>query len=390
MPPVQRVPLTGIIWLIWLIFCSACFVVLLLPLDNAAERRNSAEEVAVLEQPPSEKPDGDLEKTGGYCRVGKSGKNSLQRPLRLLASQRPGLLYAPDINAAAITVNDRGQVVVAEKQPEEAAMVAAQSDPPTLAPDPAPVEQEIEAKKRELWDEEAFQAMLGRYEVEMKRQDFCRRAEQLPKNWLSELIKKYSRLHMVDSKLVWAVMRHESGFNPRAVSPKGAMGLMQLIPSTAALMGVSDPFDVEQNINGGVRYLKICLTKFNDNVIWALAAYNAGPDNVVKYQGCPPFAETRTYVLRVMRDYTGHSTYLPLPLLAAARLGEQPETTEAAPEQSGLDWNVPKAKFKIGGPKWLTPPRPTIILARIPAAVRQNPEVVRLLAKHNAQPKYLP
>ena len=97
------------------------------------------------------------------------------------------------------------------------------------------------------------------------------------------------------------------------------MGLMQLIPSTAALMGVSDPFDAEQNISGGVKYLKLCLAKFNNNVIWALAAYNAGPDNVSKYQGCPPFAETRNYVLKVMRDYTGKVIDIPLPALAAAK-----------------------------------------------------------------------
>ncbi|MDD3582107.1 MAG: lytic transglycosylase domain-containing protein [Desulfobacca sp.] len=134
---------------------------------------------------------------------------------------------------------------------------------------------------------------------------------------LEPLIEKYARCYGVDKKLIRAVMRQESGFNPQAVSPKGAMGLMQLMPGTAALMGVTDPWDPEQNIAGGVKYLRRCLSQFQD-LRHALAAYNAGPENVVKYNGCPPFAETRNYVASVMRTYSGvvlpsgsDSTYLP-------------------------------------------------------------------------------
>ena len=122
---------------------------------------------------------------------------------------------------------------------------------------------------------------------------------------LEIVIEKYARQYGVDQDLVWAVIRQESGFNPRAVSPKGAMGLMQLMPGTAAMLGVSDAFDVEQNIAGGVKYLERCLNQFNQDVSLALAAYNAGPDNVVKYQGCPPFAETRQYVASVLKAYAG-------------------------------------------------------------------------------------
>lgn len=172
------------------------------------------------------------------------------------------------------------------------------------------------------------------------------------------------------------------------------MGLMQLIPSTAALMGVSDPFDVEQNISGGVKYLKLCLAKFNNNVILALAAYNAGPDNVAKYKGCPPFAETRNYVLKVMRDYTGKEVNLPPVVLAAAK--GRPEGKEnrpvapvaakpEAPQPSGLDWKIPGAKFKVAGPNWKLPLRSTIIVNKIPDAIRQNPEVTRLLVKQNSR-----
>lgn len=119
------------------------------------------------------------------------------------------------------------------------------------------------------------------------------------------LIKKYARLCGLDEDLVRAVMCQESSCNPRAVSPKGAMGLMQLMPETAALMGVTNPFDVEQNIAGGVKYLKRCLMQFNQDVPLALAAYNAGPENVMKYNGCPPFAETQNYVASVMQRYSG-------------------------------------------------------------------------------------
>ncbi len=99
---------------------------------------------------------------------------------------------------------------------------------------------------------------------------------------LEALIRKYSQIYGVDPGLVRAVMRHESGFKSTAVSPKGAQGLMQLMPGTAALMGVKDPFDPEQNIAGGVGYLRSCLDRFQHNVPLAVAAYNAGPESVAR------------------------------------------------------------------------------------------------------------
>lgn len=124
---------------------------------------------------------------------------------------------------------------------------------------------------------------------------------------VAKIIQKNAKQQGVDPKLVQAMIRQESGFNPTAVSPKGAMGLMQLMPETAASMGVEDPFDVEQNIKGGIRFLKICLNRFDQNLPLALAAYNAGPGRVVEHQGMPPFKETQTYVKNIVLDYCGQT-----------------------------------------------------------------------------------
>ncbi|MFZ5448505.1 MAG: lytic transglycosylase domain-containing protein [Thermodesulfobacteriota bacterium] len=123
--------------------------------------------------------------------------------------------------------------------------------------------------------------------------------------WIEDLIRKYAQIYGVDPSLVRAVMRHESGFNPGAVSPKGAQGLMQLMPGTAALMGVSNPFDPEQNIAGGVGYLRRCLDRFQHNVPLAVAAYNAGPERVAQCGTIPPIDETQNFVTNVMGSYGG-------------------------------------------------------------------------------------
>ncbi|MCF8145411.1 MAG: lytic transglycosylase domain-containing protein [Deltaproteobacteria bacterium] len=107
----------------------------------------------------------------------------------------------------------------------------------------------------------------------------------------------------IEPHFIQAIIRAESGFDHQAVSSKGAQGLMQLMPGTAGDMEVSDPFDPEDNIFGGVRYLSLLLKRFNDDKILTLAAYNAGPNCVESHKGVPPFPETREFIKRVMRYY---------------------------------------------------------------------------------------
>ena len=121
------------------------------------------------------------------------------------------------------------------------------------------------------------------------------------------LIKHAATKHGVDGILIQQVIAEESNFNPRAVSSKYALGLMQLLPKTAARYSVGDVFDPAQNIDAGTHYLKDLLEQYRGNLSLALAAYNAGPEMVERYGGIPPFPETQNYVQRIMRGLQSHA-----------------------------------------------------------------------------------
>lgn len=133
-------------------------------------------------------------------------------------------------------------------------------------------------------------------------------AKSAPINTYSDLIKTTAATHQVDEALLHAVIKTESGYNPNAVSPKGAIGLMQLMPATAKRYGVTNARDPADNLQGGARYLKDLMARFNNNLPLVLAAYNAGEMAVARHKhAVPPYAETQNYVPQVMRYYQAFS-----------------------------------------------------------------------------------
>lgn len=132
-------------------------------------------------------------------------------------------------------------------------------------------------------------------------------AEALEPGELRKLVNEVSVEHGMDPKLIDALVRVESGYDPNAVSRKGAMGLMQLMPETARRLNVDDPFDPAENVRGGVKEFSRLVSRYSGNLQLALAAYNAGEGAVSRYQGVPPFSETRSYVSKILSLYTGRS-----------------------------------------------------------------------------------
>jgi soluble lytic murein transglycosylase-like protein len=145
---------------------------------------------------------------------------------------------------------------------------------------------------------------------------------------VAEVVSAASGRYRLDPDLVTSVIRAESGFKIHAVSPKGAQGLMQLMPQTASKLGVPNAFDPEANVDGGTRYLRELLEHYNFDVIKALAAYNAGPQRVEQYKGVPPYRETRQYVASIVRDFNRKK----LAQQKAANLAQPKVQAQAKPE----------------------------------------------------------
>lgn len=133
----------------------------------------------------------------------------------------------------------------------------------------------------------------------------------VPDSELLPLIERHSEAQNLDPKLVRALIQTESGYNRRALSNKGAIGLMQLMPATARGLRVSDPWNADENVRGGTTYLRQMLDRFGGQMELAVAAYNAGPGAVERYGGIPPYRETREYVQRVLGLYRGASFQAP-------------------------------------------------------------------------------
>jgi hypothetical protein len=143
---------------------------------------------------------------------------------------------------------------------------------------------------------------------------------------LREMLARAGTAHNLDVDLLASVVKAESNGNSRAVSRAGAQGLMQLMPATAAGLGVQDSFQPDQNVRGGTSYLDALLTRYHDNLSLALAAYNAGPEAVDKYHGIPPYAETRAYIARVIHEFNRRV----LAREAAARQASAPTPSPAS------------------------------------------------------------
>jgi soluble lytic murein transglycosylase-like protein len=161
-------------------------------------------------------------------------------------------------------------------------------------------------------------------------------------------IEEVSARHRVPPRLVAAIVAVESEFNPRAVSRRGAQGLMQLMPATAASLDVQDSFDMQENLDGGVRHLRVLMARFHNDLPLVLAAYNAGDRAVLAYHGIPPYPQTRRYVIRVLRRYDPA-----LARAAATRIyGRGPSVTAAPPPPQlvSLDWPPPPERPVALGP----------------------------------------
>ena len=166
---------------------------------------------------------------------------------------------------------------------------------------------------------------------------------------LNQVVNDASDRYRLDPDLVTSVIKAESAFNTRAVSPKGAQGLMQLMPGTASQLGVPNAFDPQENVEGGTKYLRELLERYNFDLVKALAAYNAGPERVERFGGVPPYYETRVYVARIVKDFNKKKVAQQKAVGAkkpAANANANPKT-RATPAKPGSN---PKLQAKTSAP----------------------------------------
>lgn len=170
---------------------------------------------------------------------------------------------------------------------------------------------------------------------------------QMPQDYRG-MVNKYSKDNGVDPDLIDAMMKTESNYDRRAVSPKGAKGLMQLMPETGRRFGVQDFFDPRQNIEGGVKYMKFLLDMFGNNVSLSLAAYNAGENLVARIKDIPPIPETRNYVKKILADYKKPST---VALEAKAKIEPTKQGVSVSPQSDVASADKVEESAPIS--KWL-------------------------------------
>ena len=175
---------------------------------------------------------------------------------------------------------------------------------------------------------------------------------------LEEIVTTASKRYGIDPDLVLSLIRAESAFDPKAVSPKGAQGLMQLMPQTSSLLGVENPMDAAANVEGGTRYLHDLLALYHQDLIKALAAYNAGPVRVQQYRGVPPYPETIKYITRIVLDLNRRK--IANAKLIYKKYEKQKKTSMLAPSKTGSSANPPQMAEHHTSGLALAPPSPSL------------------------------
>ena len=222
----------------------------------------------------------------------------------LIALVSCGYLYAMSFTASTIDVKEKELASSAAMALRHA--VQAHYAEVTIAPE-ADLETDREAGRKT----ETLSEVIGQIEEKIEEKGIKEKKPKFVRGKAAEeiyhpVIMEAANQHNIDPALIKAIIWAESSFNPSAVSNKGALGLMQLMPSTARSLGIKNPLDPESNIDAGVRYFKQLMVTFNGDAKLALAAYNAGSPRVLQYNGVPPFEATQYYIKKVFRLYEGY------------------------------------------------------------------------------------